>query len=168
MTVIEYIEGLDSSVEVTFIENENNQIEVIYTQTGAQVEIINNLDEEPVINEIEALDDVLEIEYVAQLDPRVEVLIDNNIVEYIIGEMAIYKFSNSSYSTDFEISDWVLTGGGYYLDITHNLKSLNVIEKVMDDQYNKLLVDSRPISINVLRLFVPTNLRFKGNITIKI
>jgi hypothetical protein len=67
----------------------------------------------------------------------------------------------------FVIGDWIVTGGGYYINFTHNLNTFYPVTEVRNGP-NKILVETTIVTNNRVQIFVPYDYRFNGSITIKI
>jgi len=73
-----------------------------------------------------------------------------------------------SRTIEFLSSDWILESGNYYLDIQHNLESIDVFGNVWD-AYEIVNVDRMTVrNTNTVRLYVSYNpdCRFDGKIIV--
>jgi hypothetical protein len=73
-----------------------------------------------------------------------------------------------SFSEEFVIADWVVSGDYYTLDFEHSLNTTTPVIQVSEDDSIKTSVISEVIDADTVRLFVPLNpdLRFDGFISI--
>lgn len=65
---------------------------------------------------------------------------------------------------NFTVADWVLDAGQYYLDLTHNLESPNVITQFWEGATQSSVSSISVVSSNRVRAFIPAipDSRFAG------
>lgn len=83
-------------------------------------------------------------------------LSDYATIEYVENRIKIYTFNNTT--------DWTVMAGGYYIDFAHNLAAEVDSEITISGQ--KVLCNTYAVNNNTLRVTVPADYRFKGQIKI--
>jgi len=73
-----------------------------------------------------------------------------------------------SFSLSFEVADWQVSGDNYYIDVVHNLDSVNPTVEVRENDKIVFVYDISNVDENTTRIIVPSqpDLRFIGDVSI--